>query len=128
MTTLDSMGSAWYCCGDLMYMARSERDDEGTPVHSRRCRACGRKIETEERILRAGSYRFRATSARRRDQRYERYESKQCRVCNRSYMRGRYGRHIPIKEHQRALARRRAENHWKQVETQRRYRERQAAA
>ena len=114
--------TSWTCCGEFMYMARSERDDEGTPVHTRRCHTCGATVETEERLLRRGSFHLRAESARARNRRYASFDPRLCRVCQNQYYRRGYGRHIKEQRHQRALAIRRRANHWKQVEAQARYR------
>ena len=116
----------WRCCGRLMYTARSERDEEGTPVHVRRCRDCGRSIETEERILREGVFHLRADSARARNRRYNAYDPRTCSVCAAVYLNGRYAGHIVAKRHQRALARRRRtpERLAGHREASRRYRER----
>ena len=120
----------WRCCNRLMYTSRTERDEEGTPIHVRRCHTCGSTIETEERVLRRGSFELRASSARSRNRRYEQHTKRVCKVCGGIYsrIRGGYTSHIATPAHQRALAARRAANHWKQVEAQRRYRQRQRAA
>jgi hypothetical protein len=126
MTEPVSLYDPWRCCGVLMYMARSERDEDGVPIHFRRCHTCGLSIETEERVLQRGSFALRASSALRRNRRYEQHTQRTCSVCEGSYSRiqGGYAVHISKPAHQRALAHRRAQNRWKQIESQRRYRAR----
>lgn len=123
------MTDKWRCCGRRMYVARTEYDEDDTPIHVRRCHLCGSCVETEERVIRRGSFELRASSARRRNRRYEQHEKRSCAVCGSIYqrIRGGYSSHITKPAHQRALAERRALNHWKQVEAQRRYRARQKA-
>lgn len=124
-----ALKSEWRCCGRLMYVAVSERDDEDTPIHVRRCHECGHTIETEERVLRSGSFQLRADSARARNRRYEQHQLRTCTVCGATYqrIRGGYAAHITKPKHQRALAQRRRENRWKRIEANRRYRERRKA-